>query len=370
MEKVKIGFVGVGAISRIYLENITNLFREIEIIGVCDLIRERAEAAVEKYHIPKLYNDMYELFADPEVDIVLNITRPYEHYDVTMAALRAGKHVYSEKPLAASLEEGREIMALAAEKGLMLGGAPDTFLGGGIQTCRRLIEDGYIGTPVGAAGFMICHGHETWHPDPDFYYQYGGGPLFDMGPYYLTALVNLLGPVAGVSAMTATSFPTRTITSAPHFGETIEVHTPTYITGNLRFASGAIGTLFTTFDVHYPSQARLEIYGSEGTLYVPDPNGFGGPVRLFRPEQGSVMDMPLCYPYQDNSRALGLADMAKALSSRDGKWFRANCRQTFHVLEIMEGILNSGKERREIEITSRFEKMPRMVNGLLPGILD
>ena len=370
MKKVKIGFVGVGAISGIYLENITNLFREIEIIGVCDLIRERAEAAVEKYHIPKLYNDMYELFADPEVDIVLNITRPYEHYDVTMAALHAGKHVYSEKPLAASLEEGREIMALAAEKGLMLGGAPDTFLGSGIQTCRKLIEDGYIGTPVGAAGFMICHGHETWHPDPDFYYQYGGGPLFDMGPYYLTALVNLLGPVAAVSAMTGTSFPTRTITSTPHFGETIAVHTPTYITGNLRFASGAIGTLFTTFDVHYPSQARLEVYGSEGTLYVPDPNGFGGPVKLFRPEQGSVMEMPLCYPYLGNSRALGLADMAKALSSRDGKWFRANCRQTFHILEIMEGILTSGKQRREIEIESRFEKMPPMATGLLPGVLD
>ena len=370
MKKVKIGFVGVGAISGIYLENITNLFREIEIIGVCDLIRERAEAAVAKYHIPKLYNDMYELFADPEVDIVLNITRPYEHYEVTMAALRAGKHVYSEKPLAASLEEGREIMALAAEKGLMLGGAPDTFLGSGIQTCRKLIEDGYIGTPVGAAGFMICHGHETWHPDPDFYYQYGGGPLFDMGPYYLTALVNLLGPVAAVSAMTGTSFPTRTITSAPHFGETIAVHTPTYITGNLRFASGAIGTLFTTFDVHYPSQARLEVYGSEGTLYVPDPNGFGGPVKLFRPEQGSVMEMPLCYPYPGNNRALGLADMAKALSSRDGKWFRANCRQTFHILEIMEGILTSGKQRREIEIESRFEKMPPMATGLLPGVLD
>lgn len=370
MKKVKIGFVGVGAISGIYLENITNLFREIEIIGVCDLIRERAEAAVEKCHIPKLYNDMYELFADPEVDIVLNITRPYEHYDVTMAALHAGKHVYSEKPLAASLEEGREIMALTAEKGLMLGGAPDTFLGSGIQTCRKLIEDGYIGTPVGAAGFMICHGHETWHPDPDFYYQYGGGPLFDMGPYYLTALVNLLGPVAAVSAMTGTSFPTRTITSTPHFGETIAVHTPTYITGNLRFASGAIGTLFTTFDVHYPSQARLEVYGSEGTLYVPDPNGFGGPVKLFRPEQGSVMEMPLCYPYPGNSRALGLADMAKALSSRDGKWFRANCRQTFHILEIMEGILTSGKQRREIEIESRFEKMPPMATGLLSGVLD
>ncbi len=370
MKKMKIGFVGVGAISGIYLENITNTFREIEIAGVCDLVKERAEAAAEKYGIPKVYDSVDELLADPEVDIVLNLTRPYEHYKVTMAALRAGKHVYSEKPLAASLEEGREIMEFAAKTGLFVGGAPDTFLGSGIQTCRKLIDDGYIGKPIGVAAFMICRGHESWHPDPDFYYQYGGGPLFDMGPYYLTAFVNLLGPVAAVSAMTETNFATRTITSEPHFGETIEVHTPTHIMSNLRFVSGATGTLFTTFDVHYPAQARFEVYGSEGTLFVPDPNDFGGPVKLYRPEQGEVVEVPLCFPYSKNSRALGLADMAKALTERDGKWFRANSRQTFHVLEVMDSILKSGREHREIEIESRFEKMPPMATGLLPGVLD
>lgn len=226
METVKIGIVGVGAISGIYLQNITGRFRELEIAGVCDLIPERAEKAAADYPVGRIYRDMHELFADPQVDIVLNLTRPYEHFDVTKAALLAGKHVYSEKPLAASLEEGKELVRLAEEKNLLLGGAPDTFLGAGIQTCRKLIDDGFIGEPIGAAAFLICAGHESWHPDPDFYYQYGGGPMMDMGPYYLTALVNLLGGVAGVNGMSKASFPTRTITSQPHFGETITVRVP------------------------------------------------------------------------------------------------------------------------------------------------
>ncbi len=357
MATIKIGFVGCGAISGIYLENITNRFENIEIAGVCDLIPERAEAAVEKYKIPKLYKDMYELFADPEVDIVLNITRPYEHFDVTMAALEAGKHVYSEKPLGASLEEGKKIKALAAEKGLMVGGAPDTFLGAGIQTCRKLIDDGVIGDVVGCAGFMICHGHETWHPDPEFYYKYGGGPMFDMGPYYLTALVNLCGNVEAVSAMTRTTFPERLITSQPHNGEIIQVDVPTLYAGNMRFTSGAIGTLYTTFDVFYPGQARLEVYGSKGTLFVPDPNTFGGPVKLFIPGE-EVKEIDLMFDYPDNSRALGLSDMASAL--QDGGPFRANSDQTFHVLEIMEGFAQSGREGREVPIESRFERQPAM----------
>ncbi len=365
MKTTKIGIVGIGAISGIYLENITNTFKEIEIIGVCDLIRERAENAVEKYNIPKLYKDMYELFDDPEVDIVLNLTRPYEHYEVSKAALNAGKHVYSEKPLGASLQEGRELLALSKEKGLMLGGAPDTFLGAGIQTCRKLIEDGYIGTPLGAAGFMICHGHESWHPDPEFYYKYGGGPMFDMGPYYLTALVNLLGNVSEVFAMTKSSFPRRLITSKEHFGETIDVDVPTYYAGTMSFESGVIGTLFTTFDVYYESQARLEIYG---TLYVPDPNGFGGPVKLLRPEHGTAQEIPLAFSYKDNSRALGLADAAKAISS--GRKPRANADMTYHVLEIMEGFATSGKEKRIVPIESRFEKTPIMQRGGMPGVLD
>ena len=368
MKTVKIGIVGVGAISGIYLKNITTLFREIEVIGVCDLIRERAEKAVAEYQIPKLYEDMHELFADPEVDIVLNLTRPYEHYEVSMAALRAGKHVYSEKPLGASLREGEEIATLAREKGLMLGGAPDTFLGAGIQTCRKFIEDGYIGKPVGAAGFMICRGHESWHPDPDFYYQYGGGPMMDMGPYYLTAMVNLLGGVSSVTALTRTTFPERTITSKEHFGETIDVHVPTYFTGMMEFESGIIGTLFTTFDVYYPGQSRLEIYGSEGTLFVPDPNTFGGPIKLLRPEQGEVMEIPLTFPYRENSRALGLADMAKAIQT--GRQHRANGELTFHVLEVMEAFAASGASHQPVEIHSRPRLTPPMPPMGKPGVLD
>jgi predicted dehydrogenase len=367
MATVKIGFVGCGAISGIYLENITKRFKEIEIIGVCDLIPERAERAVKNYNIPKLYKDMYELFADPEVDIVLNITRPYEHFDVTMAALDAGKPVYCEKPLGASLEEGKKIMSKAKEKGLWVGGAPDTFLGAGIQTCRKLIDDGEIGDIVGCAGFMICHGHETWHPDPEFYYKYGGGPMFDMGPYYLTALVNLCGNVETVSAMTRTTFPERLITSQPHYGEIIKVDVPTLYAGNMRFVNGAVGTLYTTFDVFYPGQARLEVYGSKGTLYVPDPNGFGGPVKLFKPGEG-MKDIDLMFDYPDNSRALGLADMAKALQT--GRAFRANSNQTFHVLEIMEGFAESGRVGHEIPINSRFDRLPLMNPKMEHGVLD
>lgn len=365
---VKIGMVGVGDISGIYLQNITGCFKEIELVAVCDLVREKAERAQEKYNIPKLYDTMYELFADPEIDIVLNLTRPYEHYGVSIEALKAGKHVYSEKPLAASLEEGKELVELAQEKGLMLGGAPDTFLGAGIQTCRKLIDDGYIGEPIGAAAFMICRGHESWHPDPAFYYQYGGGPMMDMGPYYITALVNLLGGVSSVMGVTKASFPTRTITSQPHCGETVEVKVPTYVTGIMNFESGATGTIFTTFDVCYPEQARLEIYGTKGTLFVPDPNGFGGPVKLLRPEDGQVKEMPLCFDYAENSRALGLADMAKAIQT--GRTPRESWKQTYHVLEVMQSFEKSSSSGKMIPIQSKYTRGEAMKNNPVHGILD
>lgn len=368
MRPIKIAFIGVGAISGIYLENITNLFQEIEIIGVCDLIPERAEQAVKKYHIPKLYKTMYDAFADSEVDIILNITRPYEHFEVSYEALKAGKHVYSEKPLAATLDEGKALVELAEKNGLMLGGAPDTFLGAGIQTCRRLIDDGLIGDPIGAAAFMICRGHESWHPDPEFYYKHGGGPLFDMGPYYLTALIHLIGGVSSVTGAAKKSFTQRIITSQPHRGEVVTVEVPTYVTGMLHFENGAIGTIFTTFDVCYEQQARLEIYGSKGTLIVPDPNGFDGPVKLLRPEQGSLMEMPLLFDYRENSRALGLADMAKALQT--GRSFRADYRQTYHVLEIMETLCKSSDERRTLDLVSRYTRSFPMKNNPIHGILD
>ena len=365
---INVAMIGVGAISGIYLKNITETFKEIKLIGVCDLIRERAEKAQADYGVPKIYETMHDAFADPEVDIVLNLTRPYEHYEVTKAALLAGKHVYSEKPLGADWEEGKELVAIAEEKGLMLGGAPDTFMGAGIQTCRKLIDDGMIGDVVGGAAFMICHGHETWHPDPEFYYKRGGGPMMDMGPYYLTAMINLMGGVEGVTGVTKKSFDQRLITSQPKNGTIVDVDVPTYITGTLHFESGAIGTIFTTFDVYYPSQARLEIYGSKGTLFVPDPNCFGGPVKLFRPEDGEVKEIPLLFDYKENSRALGLADMAKAIET--GREARCDYTQTRHVLEILTAFDKSSEAKAYYPMETRYTRKPAMKNNKMHGILD
>ncbi len=363
---VNIAMIGVGAISGIYLKNITGTFRGLRLLGVCDLVRERAEKAQAAYGVPKLYETMYDAFADPEVDIVLNLTRPYEHFAVTKAALEAGKHVYSEKPLGADWDEGRELVRIAEEKKLLLGGAPDTFLGAGIQTCRKLIDAGLIGDVVGSAAFMICRGHESWHPDPEFYYKRGGGPMMDMGPYYLTALVNLMGGVKSVTGVTKTSFAQRLITSRPHNGTVIDVEVPTYVTGMLEFDSGAVGTIFTTFDVYYPYQARLEVYGSKGTMFVPDPNGFGGPVKVYRPEDGEVREMPLLFDYKENSRALGLADMARALET--GRTPRCDYTQTRHVLEILTAFQKSSDAGARYTLETRYTRLPPMENEPMHGV--
>ena len=371
--KIGIGFVGVGDISGIYLKNLTGTFREVEIIGVCDLVRAKAEKAVETYGIPKIYEDMHELFADPDVDIVLNITRPYEHFEVTKAALLAGKHVYTEKSLAPTLEEGRELVALAAEMGLLLGGAPDTFMGAGIQTCRKLIDSGFIGEPIGGAAFMICRGHETWHPDPAFYYKHGGGPMLDMGPYYVTALMNLLGGVKSVMGMTAIPYPHRVISSAPKFGQIIDVDVPTTVGGMMEFQSGATGTIFTTFDVSYTSSARLEIYGSEGTIFCPDPNTFGGEVKLLRRGSKEAGVVPLSFGYAQNSRGLGLADMAKSVAAKlagDDRPFRANTQQILHALELMTSFAKSAESGTRVTLETPYTRSAPMSFDELPGVLS
>lgn len=365
---MKIGIVGIGDISGIYLKNITETFKELEIVAVCDLIKERALNAQEKYGIPKVYDTMYELFADPEIELVLNITRPAEHFEVSKNALLAGKHVYSEKPLGASLEEGIELVKLAEENNLMLGGAPDTFLGAGIQTCRKLIDSGLIGDVVGASAAMICHGHETWHHDPEFYYKYGGGPMFDMGPYYITALINLIGGVKSVTGMTKISFPQRTITSQPLNGTVIDVEAPTYIAGVMEFENGAFGTITTTFDVFKSDSHDIEIYGSKGTLFVPDPNCFGGEIRFYNGETHKFENYPICFDYEENSRALGLADIAKSIET--GRRPRTSYKQTFHVLEVMNAFTESSKLGKKIEIKSVFEREAPMKENCTHGILD
>ena len=246
----RIGVVGCGNISGIYFTNLTGMFgKRVKVTALTDLIPERAEKANAKFNIPYI-KKTDDLLNSPDVDIVLNITEPYNHYGVALAAVKAGKHIYGEKPLCAKREEAQEVMKIAAEKKLRVGNAPDTFLGAGIQTCRKLIDDGWIGKPVAVTAFMVCHGHESWHPGPEFYYKTGGGPMFDMGPYYLTALVNLLGPVSRVSGSAKKCFETRTITSEPLNGTVIKVDVATHIAGVMDFANGAVGTIITSFDVY------------------------------------------------------------------------------------------------------------------------
>ena len=368
MSKSRIGIVGCGAISGIYLQNLTQVFKEVEVAGVCDLIDQRAEDAVKTYNIPRKYKDMHEMFADPTIDIVLNLTRPYEHLEVSLAAIAAGKHVYTEKPLGATLEEGIQIRDAAKAKGLYLGGAPDTFLGAGIQTCRKLIDDGYIGKPVAATAFFACRGHESWHPDPEFYYKFGGGPMLDMGPYYITALVNLIGAVKAVSGMAKMSYPTRRITSQPHYGTIVDVETATHFSGQMDFACGAVGTIIQSYDIHAHKLPIIEVYGTEGTLSVPDPNTFGGPIKLYRPESKEYFELPLTFGYEENSRGLGLADMAKAIQT--GRKARADADIIHHALEVMVGFGKSAEENKHVNIVSAPERPAPMATGLLPGILD
>ena len=349
---LKLGVVGCGNISEIYLQNLCS-FADIEVAAVSDMDLERARARANEFHIPRAL-PVETLLAEPDIEVILNLTIPKAHFEVAMAALAAGKNVYNEKPLAVKQEDARKILDLAAERGLRVGCAPDTFLGAALQTSRQLIDAGAIGTPVGATAFMISHGHEDWHPDPAFYYQHGGGPMFDMGPYYLTALVILIGPVSRVTGSAQISFPERTVTSRPKFGSTIRVEVPTNIATVVDFANGAVGTMLMTFDVWLAGLPRMEIYGSEGTLRIPDPNNFGGSVELWRHDAREWRTMPLINNLTANYRGLGVADMARAI--REGRPHRANGQLAYHVLEIMHAAHDASREERHIKLASNCER--------------
>lgn len=341
MSTLKIGIIGCGYISSIYMENIPS-FNHLSLVACADLDLERARSQAEQFGIPKV-GTVQELLSDPEINLVINLTLPKVHAEVSLQILEAGKHVYVEKPLAISLQEAKLVLDKAQEKGLLVGSAPDTFLGAGIQTALQLIENGDIGVPIGASAFVIGRGHEHWHPNPAFYYEEGGGPLFDMGPYYLTALIALLGPIDRIAGSARISYPERTVLSEPNAGQKIEVLTETHIAGTIDFASGAIGTLTSSFDAFGGSTLPpIEIYGSQGTLLVPDPNTFGGPVRLRKKDQEDFTDIPLVSSFQGNERGIGVADMAHAILN--GKAHRANGELAYHVLEAMHGFLNSSRD--------------------------
>jgi len=376
MDKVKVGVIGCGAISGAYLGMARN-FPIVEIAAVSDLDMDRARAAAKQYQLPKACS-VDELLADKSIQIVLNLTVPKAHVPVAMRAIEAGKHMYAEKPLGVDREEGRKLVETAKRANLRVGCAPDTFLGAGIQTARKLIDDGAIGRPVAFTAFMMCPGHESWHPSPEFYYEVGGGPMFDMGPYYLTALLNLLGPAKRLTGAASIAIPERTIThknretNAPgaKFGKKIKVETPDHICGTMEFENGAVGTIITSFATRfapYEGKQPITVFGTEGTMKVPDPNGFDGPVHVRRNDDAEWKEMPHAF-VKGYGRSVGLADMAYAI--RSGRAHRCSSEQAFAVLDLMQGFLDSSREGKAHVPTSRYER-PKAMRADLPfGTLD
>lgn len=351
-EPLKVGVVGVGTISKAYLDTLDRL-SGVQIVAAADLDIDRAKAVAENHKgVRPMLPD--ELYADSEVEAVLNLTIPAAHASVGVAALAAGKHVYGEKPLAVTRQEARPVLEAATQAGLRVGCAPDTVLGTGTQTGRALLDSGSIGVPTAATAFFVSPGPEPWHPDPAFYYQPGGGPLLDMGPYYLSALINLLGPVSRVIARSSRARDERVVGSGPKEGTKFPVEVETHVSGVLEHASGVLTTVITSFDVPSARLPRIEVYGSEGSMSVPDPNGFAGNVELFSPSKREWSTADVAGGYANSSRGFGLADMARAI--RDGGPHRANGDLAYHVLDIMESLLDSAASGSLVEVESTVER--------------
>ena len=363
--KVRIGIIGCGKISDAYFKGMAR-YDILEIVACADLDVARARAKAAQHGIAR-GGSVAELLADPSIEIAVNLTIPQAHVTVNEEALRAGKHVYVEKPFALDSGEGRRVLALAQSLGLRVSCAPDTFLGGGIQTCRKLIDDGAIGRPVSALAFCMGHGHESWHPAPEFYYQKGGGPMFDMGPYYITALVNFLGPVVRVAGSSQTTFPERTITNPDRFGQKIPVNTPTHLTGVMDFANGASVTMVMSFDVWSYPLPQIVVFGTESTLEVPDPNVFNGTPRLRSRDGKAYEPVPLTHT-GDRLRGTGVADLAYAL--RSGRAHRASGELANHVVEVMEAFERSSVTQQHVQIASTCVRPAVLPTGLATNELD
>lgn len=363
MNPLRVGLIGCGNIAPVYFEAGMR-FQDFTIVACADQDEARAESAAAAYGIPRVLAPE-ALPADPGVELVLILTPPQSHGYWLDAAVAAGKHAYTEKPLGLDCARAAATLDAAEAAGLAIGAAPDTVLGAGVQTARKLLDDGWIGRPTSATAFMQCPGHESWHPDPAFYYAPGGGPLYDMGPYYLTALVTLLGPVASVCAMAGKARDRRTITSDARRGETVPVEVPTHVAGTLQFVGGALVSLVMSFDVVGHRLPHLEIHGTEGSLSLPDPNTFGGSVRVWRSGAEDFQEVPHSHGYAEQSRGLGVAEMAHAI--RKGRGPRAGGRLALHVLACMEALHQSAAEERFVRVATSCERPAPMPMALLDG---
>ncbi len=364
METLKVGLIGTGDIAPAYIRGCAP-FNVIDIVACADLLHDKAEAFAAAHGLKAL--SVVDLLARPDLDIVINATVPAAHAEVALQIIKAGKHAYSEKPLAIDRAEAEPMMRAAVAAGLRLGCAPDALLGGGNQTARRALDAGAIGLPVAGTAFFLSRGPESWHPNPDIFYQRGGGPLLDMGPYFLTALVHLLGPVARVSASAAISFPERIAASEKHMGRALPVEVNTHVAGTLEFASGAIASLIASFDISGHHLPPLEIHGSEGSLSLQKPNMFDGEVSLL--QAGSREWETLPFSHTTNiGRGAGVADMAYAIQS--GRPHRASGALAYHVLDIMCALEESAAQGRHISIQSTIERPEPLPAGLADGELD
>ena len=359
---MRVGVIGCGNISAAYLNNLC-ASPDVEVLACADAIPDRARSRAAEFGVPRACTTV-ELLADPNIELVVNLTVPNAHAAIAMAALEAGKHIYNEKPLATTTDDGLHVLEEAESRGLVVGGAPDTFLGAGIQTCLKLIADGEVGEPLAASAFMLNRGPENSHEDPAFFFRTGAGPLLDMGPYYVTTLICAFGPVRRVTAIARILYPSRTATRGPRAGTTFEVTVPTFVSASLEFARGAIASLVTSFGISGHDLPNIQLYCSGGILSMPDPNTFGGPVALRDGAEGATWrDVPLLYRHTDsraarNFRGLGVAEMARAI--RRGEQPRASGRLAFHSLEVMLSILESGATGRHVTISSTCDRPPLM----------
>jgi predicted dehydrogenase len=353
---LRIGVMGCGNISTTYFK-FAPLFKGLEITACADLNPDMAKARATEYSVKAM--KPAELLASPEIDVILNLTIPDAHFDVSLAAVNAGKHVYSEKPLVLSIRDGLALKKAADAKKVRVGCAPDTFLGGAHQRARKSIDDGDVGKITSGTAHVMGFGMEHWHPNPDFFFNPGGGPILDMGPYYIANLINLIGPVTRVGALTSIAQKTRTISSQPRAGERLRVKTPTNVQALLQFANGATVTLIASWDVWAHRMSNMELYGTEGALFVPDPNFFGGEVLATKRSGAatplSAWDHPFGINNQEhphgmvaNYRTAGLADMAAAIAGKRDT--RCSLDRTLHGVEVMTSILKSGETGKFIDI--------------------